>query len=94
MCYVNIVWQQPQLMSATLEFVRRDKELFSLVAHHFSMYGELAALYEGEALVELDRLARAGDGGLLIVSTHNKDCLQAALSKYSDAAEHYMQVGG
>lgn len=79
-------------MSATLEFVRRDKELFSLVAHHFSMYGELAALYEGEALAELERLARGTGDGSLLVSTHNKDCLQAALSKYSDAAEHYMQV--
>lgn len=79
-------------MSATLEFVRRDKELFSLVAHHFSMYGELAALYEGEALTELDRLVRATVDGPLLVSAHNKACLQTALSKYSDAAEHYMQV--
>ncbi|XP_046672590.1 spatacsin [Homalodisca vitripennis] len=87
--------KQPQLMSATLEFVRRDKELFSLVAHHFSMYSELGALYEDEARAELGRLL-LGDvvGGVtdLIVCPHNTTCLQTAMSKYTDATEHYMQA--
>lgn len=78
-------------MSATLEFVRHNKELFSLVAHHFSMYSELASLYEEEAQSELARLERK-EPALLTVTEYNRRCLHSAMSKFSDATEHYIQV--
>lgn len=76
-----------------LDFVRYDKPRYMLVAVHFRMYSELAVMFKDEAMNELEKLERGQDRSL-VRSDHNKKCLQAAMNKYADATNHYVQVRG
>lgn len=78
------------MKSATLDFVRGDKELFTLVALNFRMYSELAAMFEENAASYLDTLELIDEK--IVHSDHNVQTLQAVIKAYSHAAQHYIQV--
>uniref|UniRef100_A0A1B6BXG2 Spatacsin C-terminal domain-containing protein n=1 Tax=Clastoptera arizonana TaxID=38151 RepID=A0A1B6BXG2_9HEMI len=79
------------LKSSLLDFVRNDKTQYMLVAVHFRMYSELAMMFSDEAKYLLGELVK-GPEGSLVRSEANKQCLQAAMNKYADATNHYMQA--
>ncbi|XP_075211452.1 spatacsin-like [Lycorma delicatula] len=79
------------LKSATLDFVRDDKELFTLVALHFLMYSELAAMFEENASSYLESL-ELNDEGKILHSDRNVQTLEAAVRAYMHAAQHYIQA--
>ncbi|XP_039288818.1 spatacsin [Nilaparvata lugens] len=89
------------LKSATLDFARgcssddNSQGLFTLVALHFGMYADLAAMFHESAAAALHSLKYASpppDRSRLVRSEHNERCLQSAIDDYSHAAQHFIQA--
>ncbi|XP_015111289.1 spatacsin isoform X2 [Diachasma alloeum] len=94
------------LKMALLEFCKKqypeDKELFTLVAHHFRLYNEIAVMWESEAkgiIRELIRDTRRENIRTLMMNqsvkfTRNDGTerkLQCAMTNYTHATEYYLR---
>lgn len=94
------------LKIALLEFCKKqypdDKELFTLVSHHFRLYNEIAVMWESEAkgiVRELIRETRRENIRTLMMNqvakfTRNDNTerkLQCAMTNYTHATEYYLR---
>ncbi|XP_063995284.1 spatacsin [Diachasmimorpha longicaudata] len=94
------------LKIALLEFCKKqypdDKELFTLVSHHFRLYNEIAVMWESEAtgiIRELIRETRRENVRTLMMNqsikfTRNDGTerkLQCAITNYTHATEYYLR---
>jgi len=86
---------------AVLDFLKQhcpeDWDLFRLVALHFSMFSEVADLWESEGRSKVHTLlavmAQDGTAPILLTNTDDtKHCLQSAMLSFTHAAEYFLLV--
>jgi spatacsin len=84
-----------------LDFLKQncpeDRELFHLVALHFSMFSEVADLWENEGHSKVHTLlavmAQHGTAPILLTNTDDtKQCLHTAMLNFTHAAEYFLRV--
>jgi spatacsin len=94
-------FQVPNLKLAVLDFLKRhcpeDRELFWLVCLHFSLFSEVADLWESEGRSRVHTLlavmAQQGAAPILLTNTKDtKQCLHMAMLSFTHAAEYFLQV--
>jgi hypothetical protein len=86
---------------ALLDFLKQhcpeDRELFRLVALHFSMFSEVADLWESEGHSRVHTLlavmAQHGTAPILLTNTDDtKQCLHSTMLSFTHAAEYFLRV--
>lgn len=91
----------PNLKLAVLDFLKQhcpeDRELFRLVALHFSMFSEVADLWESEGHSKVHTLlavmAEHGTAPILLTNTDDtKQCLHTAMLSFTHAAEYFLRA--
>lgn len=84
-----------------LDFLKQhcpeDRELFRIVALHFSMLSEVADLWESEGHSRVRTLlavmAQKGTASILLTNTDDtKQCLHSAMLSFTHAAEYFLRV--
>jgi spatacsin len=94
-------FQVPNLKLAVLDFLKRhcpeDRELFRLVCLHFSLFSEVADLWESEGHSRVCKLlavmAQQGAAPVLLTNSEDtKQCLHMAMLSFTHAAEYFLQV--
>jgi hypothetical protein len=90
-------FQVPNLKLAVLDFLKRhcpdDRELFRLVCLHFSLFSEVADLWESEGRTLLAMMAQQGAAPMLLTNTEDtKQRLRMAMLSFTHAAEYFLQV--
>jgi hypothetical protein len=84
-----------------LDFLKQhcpeDRELFRLVSLHFSLFSEVAELWESEGHSRVHTLlavmAQQGPAPVLLTNTEDtKKCLHTAMMSFTHASEYFLQV--
>jgi spatacsin len=95
------LFQVPNLKLAVLDFLKQqcpeDRELFRLVCLHFSLFSEVADLWESEGRSRVRTLlavmAQQGAAPVLLTNTEDmKQCLHMAMLSFTHAAEYFLRV--
>lgn len=98
---ISCPFQVPNLKLAVLDFLKRhcpeDRELFRLVCLHFSLFSEVADLWESEGHSRVHTLlavmAQQGAAPILLTNTEDtKQCLHMAMLSFTHSAEYFLQV--
>jgi spatacsin len=79
------------------QYCPEDRELFHLVALHFSMFSEVADLWESEGRSKVRTLlavmTQQGTAPILLTNTDDtKQCLHSAMLSFTHAAEYFLRV--
>jgi spatacsin len=95
------MFQVPNLKLAVLDFLKQhcpeDQELFRLVSLHFSLFSEVADLWESEGHARVRTLLAVmeqhGASPLLLTNTEDtKLCLNTAMLNFTHASEYFLRV--